>query len=683
MGSRRAAATTLAAVALMAVGLIQAQQPVPAQAPGRGPGSFQPTTTFPASSLTGWHTIGAATWKVQGGEYVGSAEPGGPGGWLVLDKAYQELQLFAGVKCADPCRAGVLIRATTTADGGLKGTFVSLAASDLAAYTVTIDARGREVARHPVATVARGLGPAPPGGARGDGAGGRGAIGAAARGGGGIPPGVAGGPQAGGPALGRGRGAAPALKAGDWNTVELLAAFNPQAPEGERILSQPPAPHLFRASLNGASVGNGTLDPTEYGPIALYVGAGEVRYRDVALKDLGVLVTPKETVSPYFTMQRVSDYYHGWSAAVGDYNHDGLLDVAAGPFYYAAPDFTERRRFRAGRVFNPSAEYAPDMVNASVDVTGDGWDDIISSEMLGGRPLNLHINPRGEARMWDRHRILEGISTEIVLLKDLDGDRRPEIIFGGEGIYQYATYDPANPAKLWDRHPIGTLDQRPINHGIGVGDINGDRRLDVIVPAGWFEQPPSGTTGPWPFHAQSFGGGGGSEIGVYDVNGDGLTDVVTALAAHGFGLSWFEQKRDAGGQASFIEHRAMGDYSQPAAAGVTFSELHASTWADMDGDGVQDYVVGKRRWAHLEGYNDPDESGPAVLYVYRTVRNPKAPGGADLVPELVHNRAGVGSHFQVADLNKDGAMDIVTSSGTGTHVFFGKPSAQKKWSVRR
>ena len=34
---------------------------------------------------------------------------------------------------------------------------------------------------------------------------------------------------------------------------------------------------------------------------------------------------------------------------------------------------------------------------------------------------------------------------------------------------------------------------------------------------------------------------------VYDVNGDGLNDVVTALQAHVFGLAWFEQKRDAGG----------------------------------------------------------------------------------------------------------------------------------------
>ena len=40
--------------------------------------------------------------------------------------------------------------------------------------------------------------------------------------------------------------------------------------------------------------------------------------------------------------------------------------------------------------------------------------------------------------------------------------------------------------------------------------------------------------------------------------------------------------------------------------------------------------------------------GDPVLYWYRTVRNPKAPGGAELVPELIHNLSGVGSHAYAA-----------------------------------
>ena len=93
------------------------------------------------------------------------------------------------------------------------------------------------------------------------------------------------------------------------------------------------------------------------------------------------------------------------------------------------------------------------------------------------------------------------------------------------------------------------------------------------------------------------------------------------------------------------------------------------TAADMNGDRIPDIVVGKRLWAHQEGYVDPDPMGTPVLYIFRTVRNAKAPGGAEFVPELVHNRSGVGSHMVIGDMNKDGMNDIVVSVNIGTYVF--------------
>ena len=211
---------------------------------------------------------------------------------------------------------------------------------------------------------------------------------------------------------------------------------------------------------------------------------------------------------------------------------------------------------------------------------------------------------------------------------------------------------------------------------MGIGDVNKDGRLDLLNGYGWWEQPAKGiAAGAWIYHPAAFGrwsrsSPGGAEIAVYDVNGDGLNDVVTSLQAHGWGLSWFEQKKAASGEISFVEHSIMGDFSTKNAGNVTFSQLHGSGYADIDGDGIPDFITGKRFWSHLDNWIDPDPYGAPVLYVYRTVRNPKAPGGAEFVPELVHNRSGMGSHVALVDLNKDGAPEIVTSTKRGTFIFW-------------
>ena len=115
----------------------------------------------------------------------------------------------------------------------------------------------------------------------------------------------------------------------------------------------------------------------------------------------------------------------------------------------------------------------------------------------------------------------------------------------------------------------------------------------------------------------------------------------------------------------------MDDFSTQNAGDVTFTELHGSTSGDVDGDGIPDFIVGKRYWSHRDTYTDPDPYGPPVLYWYRTVRDKNAPGGARFVPELIHNRSGAGSQVIALDLNHDGALDIVVSTNRGTFIFWG------------
>ena len=105
-------------------------------------------------------------------------------------------------------------------------------------------------------------------------------------------------------------------------------------------------------------------------------------------------------------------------------------------------------------------------------------------------------------------------------------------------------------------------------------------------------------------------GQGGGEIGVYDVNGDKLADVVTG-SAHNWGLKWFEQKRAADSTQTFEQHMIAQDFSTTNAGGVVFSESHAARFEDMDGDKIPDFVTGKRMWSELENYTAQDPYGAA------------------------------------------------------------------------
>ena len=606
-------------------------------------GNFVPDWTFKGSTLTGWRAVGDADWKAADGVLTGTPKTPA-GGWLILDKVLQDVQVGFDVRCGAGCKTGVLLRAEKTADGGLKGVFASLASDDLASYAVTLDANGKERSRErlrPGGGMVRFAPSAAEAAAAAE------AARAAGRGAGG------------GGGRGAGRGALPnPIKVDDWNDVDIVIDAN-----------------IVRPSVNGRGAGGGAADEDlgRFGPVALYVGGtGDVTFRDVSYKDLGIKRFPKEQISPNFRMQRLTPYYYSFSAAAADVNRDGHMDVISGPFIFMGPDYVEAREFYAAETFSPSTKFSHNWVSFAADFTGDGWPDVLLASTDNNR---LYVNPKGEARRWDMFEkiIPPANQSEISVMKDIDGDGKPELIYGSAGAMRFAKPDPAKPTGPWISVQVGDAGSYTA-HGVGAGDINGDGKVDILNPTGWWEQPAEGATKPmWAFHASPFGRGG-AEMSVYDVNGDGLNDVVTALAAHGFGLSWFEQKRE-GGTITFVERPIAGNFAAKNAGGVTFSEPHGSTAADIDRDGVLDFIVGKRFFSHLESFLDPDPYGAPVLYVYRTVRNKNAPGGAEFVPELVHNRSGAGSQVLAVDLNKDGAVDLVTSTTQGAYVFFG---ARKK-----
>ena len=342
----------------------------------------------------------------------------------------------------------------------------------------------------------------------------------------------------------------------------------------------------------------------------------------------------------FFSHRLGTDHAEGIAAL--DMNDDGRLDLLSGAYWYENPGQGggEWKRHQY-RTVQTAGEFVSDCGEWAIDVNHDGAPDLVT---VGWQTDGLwwYENPKKPDVVWERHFITHTMATEGGVLADLNGDGQPDLALAHYGRSGVIWVDFAgNEPKV---HKAGGHDQD--GHGIGMADVDGDGKTDLLTPFGWFKNIDANKD-QWEWHGDWTLGETGFPIVGYDVNNDGKTDLIYGRG-HSYGLYWLEQ----GGGGKWIKHTID----------ESFSQIHVLKLVDLDGDGQPELLAGKRYRGH--NGNDPGSYDPLVIYYYKI--DAKS-GKFTRYPISMNGTAGAGTQFIAQDLDGDGDLDVAVAGKTGAH----------------
>lgn len=348
------------------------------------------------------------------------------------------------------------------------------------------------------------------------------------------------------------------------------------------------------------------------------------------------------------------------AAGVFDVNNDGKLDIVSGAFWYEGPDF--RKKHPVGDV-KKYGEYYDDFSTIPLDVNGDGRPDFITGGWWGNN-IRWRENPGDAGKEWPEHVIAEVGNVETTRGWDIDGDGVVEIVPNTPpsrtvAIFKLKTGKDGKGTGEFIKHTAFEFPEKQSQgHGLGCGDIAGNGRMDIVLCRGWLECPKNPFKDTWKWHEDfpnpPWGWAASVPMLVADINGDGRNEIITG-SGHGYGLWWSEQKV-SGGKREWTHH-PIDPFN---------AQYHDLMWIDIDGDGRQELVTGKRHRAHCG--NEAGEWDDLGIYYFKWTGESFAKQIIDYGP--IGTGKGCGINFAVADLRGTGRMDLVAPGKDGLCVYY-------------
>jgi hypothetical protein len=366
------------------------------------------------------------------------------------------------------------------------------------------------------------------------------------------------------------------------------------------------------------------------------------------------VVFKKHVIHPEFISEGV---------AVGDVNRDGKIDIMAGAFWFEAPTWKKHELAQPEPFFYDKG-YSNAFVSQALDVNLDGWVDFIRIGFPGKEAV-WYENPKGKSGHWKMHTIHTAVGNESAGFWDVDGDGRLDLLCADSDKEQMVWFQAplTKGGTAWKKYTISqekAPNTQRFSHGLGLGDLNGDGRKDVITKDGWWEAPQDRRQPNWTFHKANLGEAS-AQMHAYDFDGDGDADVVSS-SAHAYGMWWHEQMKDEQGKTHWKQHLISSDFSQ----------THGLSLVDINRDGHPDLVTGMRYYAHMG--KDPGEQNPPVLYWFE-FKPGKTP---EWIPHQIDDDSGVGVHVVTEDITKNGLVDIIVGNKKGVFFFEQMKAGGKK-----